>query len=784
MAILDATTIHSSLIIATALQKNFNAPEWEPPRKYARRFLLELLAHDIQQIHEALISVASLEKDENATLPSVSSSYGGLWQAVREALRAEDLDGYEFLLQAISKSALLVPLSPARLSFKQGSLMRPKVERMLQTVNSVISQIHRGFDDIILRLVDVTSESNLILFCRRKTVGSLLVTLLLSPIKSLSDGAQTLIGQCYNADGRVECLRVLLENQCDATLEAIISQLESFNRVATKYLDAVDAAKVLVRCYTDILDVLCAIDGGLLFDEQFITRNKRNLEHLPRLWGGMCKAAGIIIERTPDWAMRYQQGDMTPWMRDALIFGNELVEKRRVFESVLAASTKSGPAPKEGNLVDDLSLIMRPLVSWLRLTHQELLDLSYNLLKDLFNAFKDTKKQPEEKLLQFLEGFIKKLAGKKKDATSGSNVQQRTRLSTSQLGTLLRLIADLLGDEDSDIEFVSQVFSPKKQALPPAKRPMPPLPKPLHRPVMPKGKGTKTLPSGFKPGTLIGKLQKEAMDGMIPPSLNAKLVQSAIAERKAGKSKANLTSSSGGEPSSSSSESDSAEENAPSGLAQLSKLQKSPIKQKKQERKRTILLNDSSMLQTAGKLNQTTAERHRQIQKQQIRYIPDLTPLHRIILNWDYDYDGPEPPTTGGSLALKPVPDKFSSYRHYLDIMHPLLVVECWNSLVKSKEEPLDKVSITVAGKMHADTWVEIDAVIDQSVPKGWMLLETDIVLMAHATGKKALAKVHSSRQTRQGIQATIRYSSELNDMDLERAMTLKSSWLVSRVFK
>jgi len=116
--------------------------------------------------------------------------------------------------------------------------------------------------------------------------------------------------------------------------------------------------------------------------------------------------------------------------------------------------------------------------------------------------------------------------------------------------------------------------------------------------------------------------------------------------------------------------------------------------------------------------------------------------------------------------------------------MHPLLIVECWNSLVRSKEEPLDKVSITVAGKMHADSWVEIDAVIEQSVPKGWMLLETDIVLMEHVTGKKTLAKVHSSRQTRQGIQATIRYSSELNDMDLERAMTLKSSWFISRVFK
>jgi senataxin len=782
MAVLDATNIHSGSIIATALRKNFTGPEWDAPRKCARQFLLEHLSHGIQQIHIALSAVASLEKDENATLPPVSSSYDGLWEAVRSTLRAEDLDGYEFLIQAVARSALLVPLLPARLSFKQGSPMGPKVERMLQTANAAISCIHDGFDEIILRLVNVTSESNLTLFCRRQAVGSIVVTLILSPIKSLSDGAQTLIGQSYNADGRVECLRVLLENQCEATLEAINSQLESFNVVATEYLDAVDAAKVLVLCYTDILEVLCSRDGGLLFDEQFISQNQHNLRVLPRLWRGLCQAAGIIIERTPDWATRYQQKDMTHWMRDALIFGNELVEKRRVFESTLANSKKSDSDPKEGSLVGDLSVIMRPLVSWLRLTHQELLDLSYKLLYDLFHAFKDTNQQPEEKLLQSLEAFVKKLHGKK-DAKSGTSVQQRTKLSTTQLGTLLRLIADLLGDEDSDLEFVRQTFSPKKTPILPASRPMAPLPKPAHRLVMSKHGGSKTLPSGVKPGSLIQKLQREVPDVMVPRSLNAQLVQSAIAERKARKSNSviNLTSSSGGEPSSSS-ESDSAEEGAPSGLAQLSKLQKSPIKRQRQERKRTILLNDSSTIQTAGM--HTTAERHGQSQKQPIRYIPDMIPLHRIILSWDYDYNGTEPPTAGGALVLKPVPEKFSSYRHYLDIMHPLLVVECWNSLVKSKEEPLDKVSIVVAGKMHADTWVEIDAVVEQSVPRGWMLLETDILLLEHASGKKALAKVHSSRQTRLGIQATIRYSSELNDMELERAMALKSSWLVSRVFK
>ena len=782
LAILDATIIHSAIIVATAFKKGFSGPEWEPPRKYARRFLLEHLNHDVQQIHVILTTIPSLETGEERILPPIPSSYGALWESVRSSIRNDDLEGYEFLLQAVSKAAFLVPLPPSRLSIQQESLMRPRIEKMLQTVNSAITNIHKDFNEIILRLVDNFQESSLTVFCRRPGVGSLVIGLLLSPIKSLSDGAQTLIGQAYDASGRTECLRALLESQWDSAIAGIISQLESFNSIATQYLDVVDTAKVLVLCYTDILDILCAIPHGLLFNEQFIRRNKGSLRVMPQLWRGMCNAAGVIIEQTPNWAKRYQQSHMTPWMRDALIFGNELVEKRRLFESVLITSDRPSQSPKGVILVQDFSVIMRPLVSWLRLSHQELLDLSYQLLKDLFGAFKETSSQPDEKLLQTIEAFVNKLSGGGKHPKAA---QQRTRLSISQLGTILRLIADLRGDEDSDIEFVSQVFSPKKPSTapvnPPAARPL----KPLRLPLPVKGNDLKPLPSGTKTGGLMERLQKGVGDGFLQRGLDKKMVESAITERKVGKSSStvNLASSSAGEQFSSSSESES-EDDVPSGLVQLSKLQKSPLKLIKPEKKRTILLNDASKLPISGKPIESNASRHPQVQEQRIRYTPDMAPLHRIILSWDYDFNGPEPPTTGGPLVLKAVPDRFSSYRQYLDIMHPLLIVECWNSLIKSKEEPLDKVPITVAGKMHSDFWVEIDAVVGNSVPKGWVLLDTDIILLEHATGKRTLAKVHSSRESREGIQATIRYSSERNDMDLERAMKLNSTWSVSRVFR
>lgn len=786
-AIIDATKIHSGIIIAAALRKDFSGPEWKAARRYARAFLLELLGHNVEQIQAALTSVTSLEAGKPESLPRISSSYGGLWEAIRKALTPDDADGYDFYLQAVAKSSLVSPMDPSKLSPNTPSLIRPKLEAILKTVNSAILAVHKGFDDIILRFVGTTSEVELEAFCGRTCVAPLLVTLLLSPIKPLTEGAQTLVGQAYNADERAECIRALLEKQCDPTLTTMISQLNAFNKNAVEYPEAVEAAKMLVKCFTDILNDMCDIDHGLLFDEKFKMRNRRSLQALSQLWQGMCNAAGIIIERTPEWATRYHSGDMTPWMRDALIFGSELVEKRRVFEAALTASHDNDTNFEETDQVQNLSAIMRPLASWLRLSHQELLDLSYKLLMDLFDAFKETKCRPDESLLRHMERVVRKLGGK--GGGVKVNAPIRTKLSSAQLGTLERRIENFEGFEDSDIEFVSQTFSPKKVSTVPVARPSLPSKKPVQAPLVFKVQSSRPLPTTTVKTNVAGKFQKGVSGIILSRGLDAQMVQSAIAERKAAKAKPSAvsaaSSSSGGEHPSSSSESESDEDNAPSGLAQLSKLQKSPVKQQRQERRRAILLNDTALPPRTGKINQTSAmQQQRQLPRQQTRYIPDMTPLHRIVLGWNYDYDGPEPQTSGGPLNLKAVPNSFSSYRQYLDIMHPLLIVECWNSLVKSKEESLEKVQLVIAGKMHADFWVEIDAVIDQSVSKGWMLFETDIILMEHAGGRKALAKVHSARQTRQGIQATIRYSAELGDPELERAMAIQSSWLVSRVFR
>lgn len=808
--IAEAATIHMDFIIAAVFSKTFRAAEWKRARELARTFLCTMLEHEVREVDSILTLLPRIVSGKNSAALQFSSPSTRFWDRIRASLLPDDADGYAMFIRLVSHSAHLVPIHLPQLSIVDGKNVdvSAEVTQLLKRITAGIKGIQTAFEDTILHFVNRNPESVLSKFCSQRVVTPQLVNLLCSPIEDLSSGAQTILGEAYNADGRSDCLRSLLKNHCEPTLKALISQLEKFLDVAQKYLESVSLAQVTVRCYTDVLEVLSSRGSGLLFNEGFKSNNQTSMKALSRLWKLMCKAAGTIIERTPDWAKRYSSNEMIPWMRDALIFANELIAQRRVFESAIVTATDAptslldSPSKLSSDgaqMITDFGSILSPLGSWLRLTNQELLDRSYNLLMDLFDAFKETKMVPQDQDLKVVEDTIRRLSARLEKALKSGDAEAQknltTKLSLAQLGTLIRRINELRGEEDSDIEFISQAFSPRKPTKLPVTKPKfkksneafgslstshvsskPPPPKSL-LPSTAKSKGTSVKGTG-----LVGKMQKVS-DSMGRQQLEDDMIQRAIQERKAVRSaiSAMNISSSAGEIGSSSSESESDDDTGPSGLSELSKLQRSPIKPRTLDRKSSMFISRPT---NGSKVIMLPHPAIHPAPVKRIRFIPDLTPLHRIILSWDYDHDGPEPVTVNGPLILKAVPETFSSHRHYLDVFHPLLVVESWNGLIKSKEERLERVQCTITGKMFADMWVEIDISIEQSVSKGWMLAETDIVLLEHASGQKVLAKVHSTRQTRQGIQGTLRYSSETPKPELERAMGLQSTWTIARVFR
>lgn len=772
-AIMEATGVHQAAILAIAFAKKFNDPAWLVARNSTRKFLFKILEFDIAQVHSALCSISSAEKTKDFDPILIPPSYSVLWSQLRASLVSDDLEAYAFLFKATARAANLVAIPPERvenaLSQSKSPVLNQNLRIELRRAADSIEIMQTGFGGCVLRLVSVTSTATLAAFCHRDDVAAATVALLLSPAAELSNSAQSLLAQAYNTDSRVDTLRLLLEFQCEITLNGMVTRLQQFLESSRMYLEHVRAAKVVVVHFTDVLEVLCARGSGLLFNPSFTTKNTAGLKHLPQLWSVMCEAAGDIIKRTPDWARRYPPHEMTPWMRDALIFADQLLEQRHVFEATIRDLGSIEASTSGTSLAETAERILKPLVSWLRLTDDELLGRSFDLFLKIVDAFIETHTKPAEELISSIESMLLRWDRNLNQPKVKEGKTISTKLSSAQIGTGIRRMSQLRGEEDSDIEFISQSFSPQKPKSSNASR--------GSFREQPSNIRTRTQmkldwPSNYPHITRVPHTSGvTAARG--PAKFDQTMVQKAIEERRASKKTTTKLPDNSkpmdlGHKASSSESSDSEGE---SGFQQLIKLQELREKPKNQEKRRAILLN--------GNIKTSRIEVGQRVKT---KFIPDLTPLHRIILSWNYDHTGPEPPDST-SFVYKPVPDSFWGHRQYLEIFHPLLLLECWNSLVKSKEEHLEKVQCTVAGKMITDIWVEVDVSIERTTHSVCILAETDIVLLEHASGVRALAKVHSFRDTREGLQATLRYSKDDAKLDFERSMALQSSWLVTRVF-
>jgi senataxin len=211
------------------------------------------------------------------------------------------------------------------------------------------------------------------------------IILLLSPIDEIHEPVTSLIQQAFtDADDRLECLRVLLQRYPDQAMDGLRSFLRNFIQTAQKTPDSCSLAKWLVRCFTDVIEVLCNPSSSepLLHDETFLTNHAGDMSMSKRvgdLWQLMTESLAVIFDRTKDWAPLYENDVMVDWMRDALIFGRNMTEHIRVFEAAFLGQSGSrfsgddveSPAKITHvgkRMVEKLEKVLKHLVSWLRLT--------------------------------------------------------------------------------------------------------------------------------------------------------------------------------------------------------------------------------------------------------------------------------------------------------------------------------------------------------------------------------------------------------------------------------
>ena len=743
-AVSSVLDIHVDVFISVAFGRHYADEKWRSGRSAARDLVTASLARDVREIASAISESCAFLAGQTDTF-SACAVREHMWTKTYESLQTNDADGATCLLDLVAQYAHLDVLNPR--AYKS-ILSKPNAKVAFDAVNRSLQVTRQGFVETISKFANYNQPLFLRNVLGRPGVAGNVMSLMLSPIDDIQNAAKTLVGQAFDVDVRLDCFRALLSNLPNPSLSALFGFLEKFVRHAPQVTEACSLSKSLVQCLTDIIEVLCSRPDGLLHSNEFLRPEDLQgpASQLPQLWTLMTQSITVIFKRTPLWSDYFDIPEMTVWMRDALIFGRDMLAQWRVMEyaAVKATEEKSASLARKPSklsrvgkrMITDLQPVLPELARWLRLSDEELLHQSFTLIQTVLDCFRTTGVPPSEAGLAKLNKHVD-------DARKMTNGAPRTRLDSARIAKLEDALA-VFESDDEDVEIIS-VTTASSRTSASAPRDSKPVRKEAQtalKPLPPQKPSKPSLADQPKPPPPTFPTFKRVQATVIPgpnrplPRNEAPKVPQAV------------------DLSSSESESD-AEAGGAKGLAALAKFQKSPKVQKPAERRQIRILDVTNQAKNA------TIERlHRRddVRRRAMRLKPDISGLHRALLSWNYDHDGPDPPLQGMQSTVLHVPDKFTDHRHYLSVFEPLLLLECWAQIVQSKEESQPSYDCKICSKQFTDDFVDLEATISEALQKDWRLLETDVVLLRHPSGKTSvLAKTQSYRTTPNGAQMTLR---------------------------
>lgn len=812
MKVLD---MHGSFIARLAFDPRYNAAdgEWAETSELARTFVCRIMERDSKRIQKAIYTLGRyservlyrkerLEKQarekekakkegrkavehvvpDEPKMPAVIAFSSMIWDRSFACLEATDLRGIAIVLRGASPTCHFEKLSGSVFAIRD--LIRPQ----MKALNKALELTRDKLTPLLMGLVDERPEV-LDSFLRSDGISEHITLLLCSPIEEIHNAAQGIVKQTFDVTTRREVFRSLLWQDPDRTIQGLFTGLKGFEIGSTTLPETSGMAKRLVRCLSDIIDVLCATSDGLLRDSTFTARAMNDVfrRRLAKVWSQMCKVMALLFRQTPKWANFLQPDDMTDWMREALLFGTDLVKEFDTLTMAVAGSL-SGQILAEGSqlgvldvnvislqLIADLNAPLEDLLGWLRLNDLDLLDSTVDLIRAMLGLFGRSTAELQPKIVDRILQVIERAS--RKDTTRSYILRE------DQLGELRGAVQLAMGDapasaevnQDSQKQWWAKLSARSGTSTSSTSKTQ------SSKSAASKGVlSSATNGKAPKPPTLASKASaaKKGPNFGVPAMRNAARPKGVPWTTYSSKKADELSDES-------SSDDDEKPDTKLGGLAQLAQAQKPTIKAV--ERRTVKMLEDKAAASKRGKIVgvKAQAEADRAAGIARLRGTPDLSPLHRQILQWDSDHPSEYPPSM--KEPLKPVGTAFKNPDDYFAAFEPLLLTECWEQIRTAKTESAKEGQIvicTLAGRQAVNDFVDVFATISHSdMPDRMWFGESDLVLVRQGS-RQLLAKIQQSGRKREFLEVTLRCHLGTDKTEAGPGLVARTKWEILKLYK
>lgn len=588
-----------------------------------------------------------------------------------------------------------------------------------------------------MRLIGEFDSINLIPVLKNDEALLSIILNTFSANQDVNQSAVDVICQTFDTDDRLSGLSALLNFDLKRTLHTMSRAIKKVNDVYV-----FPPYPKLIKVAQDMSQCLFGAKNGILHKNELLSPGPDN--ELYVYWHTNWKFLAKTFRTTPKWATYFKNDFMLEFMRDLLDYSGELVDYFRLVESLIPANVDAST----GNnflLLNPVIDCLTEMCRLLRLKDESLILSCFNIIVTVLGLMKSFNVKPS----QVLVNTFTQLASK---ARGFENV-----LTTDQLIRLLVDCGAFTMDEAEKVMRPSSATTDSDSTPPPdsdrsysrtsANRPVQrsildfarPGRQALHGQSVPTVVKTQAI-SGSAPRTsMMDTLRQEVKSSRsvgtqaVPKEIHPARPPGFNSNPKFGRASAVATKA---QATTDSSDDESSDGSDNDGLFTVKKVI-GTHKMRNIERHSVGTIGTDTKNRRIFARDQLS-EQEREERNMRARLQINMNPLYEQILSWDYHStsDKPHILKTGKPFdaAATEVPDKFTSVEQYQKVFEPLLMLECWQGIQRSKMEGFDKpFKITVASKiLVGNAAYEIRASVASEYAKDMKLSEADLLVLSY----------------------------------------------------